>query len=174
MTQDAFAAQAVALQDTLFRVSYSLLHNRYDQEDAVQECMRIGLQRLSTLREERYFSTWLIRILINVCYSILRGKKREIPTETIVQDLPPDGNREVMEALLALDPKLRLPLVLHYVEGYKIQEIARMLGVPQSTVKTRMARGRKLARGILQEETEGGTDHEAVIEGSLRHDAGNV
>lgn len=171
MTREAFAQQAVALQDTLYRVSYSLLPNRYDQEDAVQESLRIALQKLHTLREDRYFSTWLIRILIHECYRVLRGKKREIPMEEIVRSLPPDGDAGVMEALMRLDQRERLPLVLHYVEGYKIDEIARMLSIPQGTVKTRMARGRQQARDILQDETEGGTDHEAAVERSLRHNA---
>lgn len=159
MTKEDFAQKVVTLQDTLFRVSYSLLPNRYDQEDAVQESIRIALQKLDSLREEKYFSTWMIRILIHECYNMLRKKKREFPAEEIPGSLPPDGDREVIEALMQLDIKLRLPIVLNYVEGYTVREIAQMMRLPESTVKTRMARGRTLARAILE---EGGMGHEAA------------
>lgn len=160
MTREAFAEKAMAMQDTLFRVSFGLLPSRYDQEDAVQETMRIALQKLHTLREERYFGTWLVRILINECYAIGRKKKREIPTEEILESLPTDSDTEVMEVLMLLDIKQRLPLILHYVEGYSIAEVAQMVGVPQGTIKTRMARGRQAARSILD---EGGHGHGKAI-----------
>ena len=156
MTKAEFAERIVALEDTLYRVSFSLLPNRYDQEDAVQECIKNALQKRETLREERFFSTWVIRILINECYSLLRKGKREVPTEDIAPYLPDDGDGEVMEALMRLEVKLRLPIILSYVEGYTIREIARMLRVPENTIKSRMARGRKLARDILD---EGGKEH---------------
>lgn len=152
MTKTEFAERVMAAQATLFRVSYSLLHNRHDQEDAVQEAIRIALDKLGSLREEKYFSTWLVRILINECYSIMRKSRREMPMEHILAEMPDDGDPEVMQALMQLDAKVRLPIVLHYVEGYSIREIARMLRVPENTVKSRMARGRKLARAILREE----------------------
>lgn len=151
MNKTAFAEQIVQMQDTLYRISYSMVPSRYDQEDAVQECIKTALAKLHTLREERYFRTWVIRILINECHSILRRRKREIPSEIIAQTLPADGDAEVVEALMALEVNVRLPILLHYVEGYSIREIARMLRVPENTIKTRMARGRKQARVILEE-----------------------
>ncbi len=154
MTKQQLADRIIALQDTLFRVSYSILPNRYDQEDAVQECARIALQKIGTLRQERYFNTWVIRILIHECYNVLRKKKREVPTEEILAHLPPNADYGVMEALMQLEEQVRLPIVLHYVEGYAIREIADMLGAPESTIKTRMAKGRRQARGILSEEVD--------------------
>lgn len=161
MTREDLAQRIVALQDTMYRVSYSLLPNRYDQEDAVQEAVRVILQKVHTLREETYFKTWALRILINECHNVGRRKRREVPSEAILQDLPPDADHGVMEALMSLDAKLRLPIVLNVVEGYTIREIAQMLGVPESTVKSRMAKGRKLARDILTE--EGALDHARTV-----------
>lgn len=160
MTKEAFATKAIALQDTLFRISFSLLPSRYDQEDAVQESMRIALQKLHTLRQEQFFSTWLIRILINECYGILRKKKREIPSEEMIACLPQGADTELIDALMKLDVKLRLPIVLNYVEGYTTREIAAMLHIPESTVKTRMSRGRKLLKLELE---EGGLGYEGTI-----------
>lgn len=160
MTREEFGEQVMSVQDTLYRVSFSLLPGRYDQEDAVQETIRVALQKLHTLREERYLRTWMVRILIHECYNILRKKKRETPSDEVFVSLPADGQSEVIEALMALEVKHRLPIVLHYVEGYAIKEIAAMLRLPESTVKTRMARGRTLAREIL---TEGGLCYERTI-----------
>lgn len=157
MTRQQLADRIIAQEDTLFRVSYSILPSRYDQEDAVQETARIALQKIGTLRQERYFNTWLIRILIHECYNILRKKKREVPTEEILAHLPPNADYDVMEALMRLPEQVRTPIVLHYVEGYSIREIAEMLGAPESTIKTRMATGRRQARGLLAEE---GVDYE--------------
>lgn len=160
MTKEEFGARVMAVRDTLFRVSFSLLPSRYDQEDAVQESIRIALQKLPALREDRYFETWMVRILIHECYAILRKKKREVPSDAIFASLPADGEPEVMQALMALDVKHRLPIMLNCVEGYTIKEIAGMLRLPESTVKTRMARGRVLAREIL---SEGGIGHEKTV-----------
>lgn len=160
MTKEAFSTKAIALQDTLFRVSFSLLPSRYDQEDAVQESIRIALQKLHTLRQEQFFSTWLIRILINECYRILRKKRREVPSEEIATYLPQGADSDVIDALMKLDAKLRLPIMLHYVEGYTIKEIATMLHIPEGTVKTRMNRGRKLTRLELE---EGGLGYEGTV-----------
>ena len=151
MTKDEFMARVLAMQDRLYRVSYSMLPNPHDQDDAVQECARIALQKMGTLRDARYLETWLVRILINECNSILRKHKREGPTEEMEIVLPPDGDREVIEALMTLEVRLRLPIVLNYIEGYTVKEIAGMLRVPESTVKTRMARARKLLRETLAE-----------------------
>lgn len=157
MTRETFAERVVQMQDVLYRVSYSILQNPHDQADAVQECIGRALQRCESLREEKYLQTWLIRILINTCHDTLRRRKREYPAETIEVTAPPQSDREVVDALAALEPKTRLPLVLHYIEGYTTREVADMLRVPEGTVKWRLSRGRKLLRELLE---EGGLRHE--------------
>ncbi len=168
MTKDEFAIQVVALQDTLYRVSYSLLPNPYDQDDAVQETIRIALQKRETLREDRYLKTWIIRILIHACYALLRKKKRELPMEGIEAVAPPASDRDVMEALLALEERFRLPLVLHHIEGYTTKETSRILRAPEGTVKARLVRGRNLLKTML---TEGGAGHEGAYQAYVRRNS---
>ena len=165
MTKNEFAAQVVSLQDTLYRVSYSLLPNPYDQDDAVQETIRIALQKRETLREDRYLKTWIIRILIHVCYGLLRKKKKELPTETIEVVVPPTSDGTVVEALLKLEERFRLPLVLHHIEGYTTKEVSRILRVPEGTVKGRLVRGRDLLRIAL---LEGGMGYEGAYQAHIR------
>lgn len=165
MTKDEFAARVIALQDTLYRVSYSLLPNPCDQDDAVQETIRIALQKRETLREERYLQTWIIRILIHECYGLLRKKARELPSEEIQVMAPPTSDKAVVEALVKLDKRFRLPLVLHHIEGYTTREVAQILRVPEGTIKGRLVRGRDLLKKILVKE---GTVYEGAEQTYLR------
>jgi len=159
MTKEEFANQIIVLQDTLYRVSYSLLPNPFDQDDAVQEAVRIALQKRASLHEDRYLKTWLIRILINECYGILRKKKKEFLTDSIEVIAPPASDREVVEALAKLEERFRMPLVLHHMEGYSTKEVAAILRVPEGTIKGRLVRGRDLLKAKLM---EGGMGYEGA------------
>lgn len=64
---------------------------------------------------------------------------------------PADAGGEVRGAVLALPDKLRLPVVLHYMEGYRVDEIARMLHMPQGTVKSRLRNARARLKDMLGE-----------------------
>lgn len=152
MTSERFAQEIVALTDTLYRVSYSILRQQCDREDAVQSCLEKAWRRRKSLRDERWLKTWLVRILINECYNIHRRRGREAPGEIPERAAPPGADRELHDALMRLPEELRTPLVLHYMEGYSIQEIASALRLAQGTVKTRMRRGRAILKQLLSEE----------------------
>ncbi len=154
MTKEAFAEQVLALRRTMYYVSYSLLPNPADQEDAVQEAISKGLQKCGSLREEQYLKRWILRILINECYNVMRRRKREFPAEEIPVVTPDVPDTGAFEAVMRLEEKLRVPIVLCYVEGYTTREIAEILRTPEGTVKTRMAKARALLRQALQSEQE--------------------
>lgn len=84
---------------------------------------------------------------------LLRRKGREIPVEELPDQSAPhaDTAYEVREAVLALPADLRLPIVLHYMEGFSIREIASALRCPIGTVLSRMNRGRKQLKDLLME-----------------------
>lgn len=151
MTKTEFTAAVLAAEPTLYRVAKSMLGSEADCADAAQNAILRAWERLHTLREPQYFKTWLVRILINECSTILRGRRRLVPLEQDADTPAPEGHGELYAALQALDEKYRLPVTLHYIEGFKTQEIAAMLKVPEGTVKTRLRR----AREILREELEG-------------------
>jgi len=83
----------------------------------------------------------------------LRQRARCAPLEAEIAEgeVAPEGGGELYEAVMGLDEKYRLPVVLHYIEGFKTAEIAAMLRLPEGTVKTRLRR----AREILREELKG-------------------
>jgi len=153
MTSEEFEHRIVAMQDTLYRVSYSLLSRVCDREDAVQECIRRSWEKREQLRTDAYMQTWVIRILIRECCHAARIGKREIPADVLPQrDVSPIRDDSLHDAILNLPEKLRIPVVLHYMEGYELKEIAAMLRLPLGTVKTRLLGARKQLKAMLGEE----------------------
>ena len=153
MDEKEFAARIWAMRQTLFRICFSQLPSAQDREDAVQEALARAWQKRGQLREEGYLQTWLVRILLNVCHDMQRRGQRMVPTAEIelpVQDTSPDG--ALREALLALPEKYRLPILLYYLEGYSLRQVAQMLRIPENTVKTRLSRGRQQLKERLHEE----------------------
>ena len=147
MTNDDFAARIIAMQGTLYRVTCSILHGHADREDAVQSAIEKAWRKRFSLRDDSRLETWVIRILINECYAILRRQKRETPIETFPDaPAPEDANPDLYRFFTGLPDTLRPAMVLHYLEGYEVKEIARMLRVPAGTVKTRLMRGREKLR----------------------------
>ena len=153
MDEKEFAARIWAMRQTLFRICFSQLPSTQDREDAVQEALARAWRKRGQLREEGYLQTWLVRILLNVCHDMQRRGQRMVPTAEIelpVQDTSPDS--ALREALLALPEKYRLPILLYYLEGYPLRQVAQMLRIPENTVKTRLSRGRQQLKERLHEE----------------------
>ena len=153
MTQAEFARQVEQLQGTLYRIAATVLPQLCDREDAVQSAILNAWRRLPTLREDDRFQPWLIRIMLNECYALLRRRKREIPTDTLPDmPAPETGDPDLYRFFVRLPEKLRMTMVLYYVEGYSVAEIADILHVNKRTIGTRLARARKRLKTILEED----------------------
>lgn len=153
MNRTEFIERVRLCERRLYRVSRTMLRSDADCEDAVQEALLKAWAKLPMLRQEQFFETWLIRILINECRTIYR--KRPRAQEEIPESLAaPDEDHSVINALMDLPEKFRIPTELHYIEGYGISEIARMLFIPEGTVKWRLSRSRTLLRHELGEEDQ--------------------
>lgn len=152
MLQADFIQRVRACERRLYRVARTMLPQECDCEDAVQEALLRAWDRRETLRQEAYFDTWLIRILINQCKTFYRRRPPEPAelTEDIVQ--VPSEETPLLEALMALSRKQRVTLELHYIEGYSVAETARILRLPEGTVKWRLKRGRELLKESLNRE----------------------
>ena len=163
MDQQTFAAEVLAAEKQLYGVAKSILKNDADCEDAVQSAILNAYANLSGLKNERFFRTWLTRILINECYGVIRRNKTMIATEDVqIERMAEDGgakgsvgddgeHSETYEALMELKEQYRLPLVLHYVEGYSVKEVAGILKISENGVKQRLFR----ARGQMREKLKG-------------------
>ena len=153
MTNEAFTEAIIRMTPTLYRIARGQLMIEADQQDAVQEAIRRSWEKRENLKDERYLQTWVIRILLNACHDIQRHEKRVYPVSEI-PDRPLDApeSADLRGALLQLKEKYRVPVILHYVEGYEIRHVSEILKLPASTVKTRLMRGRTRLRDILNEE----------------------
>jgi len=153
MTDNEFTERLTAMRETLYRVCYSQLSAGSDRDDAVQEALLKAWSTRHRLRDERFMQTWVIRILINECHNIQRRRMRETPLDELPErPAPQEADGELHDALFRLDEALRLPVVLHYIEGYRVEEIARMLRLPKGTALWRMSKARKELRSMLGED----------------------
>ena len=156
MTNEDFARRILTMSPMLYRLCYTQLRQQADREDAVQETIRRAWEHRDRLREERYMQTWVVRILLNVCDTQRRKARRVLPVEHLPETAVPQAEESPLyAALCVLEEKYRLPIQLHCIEGYDVAEVARMLRLPQGTVKSRMARGKAKLRELLEEEVLG-------------------
>jgi len=147
LTAQEFSTRVLEVEEMLYRVAYGILLNQSDCADAVQEALLRAWEKLHTLREEAYFKTWLTRILINQCYTLLRRRRFFLPLDSArAVAVPENADRELHDAIARLDGKLRLPIVLHYMEGYPVKEVAAMLQLPVTTVQWRLHSARTQIR----------------------------
>lgn len=156
MTKETFTDLVLKSEQTLYSISMSMLKNPADCEDAVQTAILTAYEKLDTLRHEKYFRTWLVRILINVCNKSLNDRKKIINIEEYsnsAEPSVPSGEKivEVRMALEALPVKIRQTMVLFYIEEFTITEIKEILRIPEGTVKSRLSKGRQLMREKLDD-----------------------
>ena len=157
MDKQFFTEEVKAQERSLYRIARSYVYSDADAADAVQEALTRAWEKRHTLREPALFRTWITRILINTCKDMLRRMKHVLPVAEVPempQARPAEASkeREIREALAALDAGLRIVLTLFYLDGYSLREVSQMLRLPQGTVKTRLFRGRKKLAELLKEE----------------------
>lgn len=140
--------------DMLYRICLCSLRNPADAEDAVQEVLLKYITRAPDFDSEEHRKAWLITVAVNQCRSMLRKSSRSIPTDPEELHIPSHTQEDsrVFDALMQVPEKFRMVLVLHYVEGYKVSEIARIIGKSVSAVKMRLSKGRALLEQIYRRE----------------------
>lgn len=159
MTEEDFTRRVMAMRDQLWHVGCAMLWNDEDAADAVQEAMLLAWKKRRMLRDEDKFEAWFMRLFINRCRDMQRGqiRRREAMQNAVRHDeAASTEDSGVQEALDALPDKLRLPAVLFYVEGYSQKETARILGIGQEQVNTRLRQARRRMKRMLAEGGEFG------------------
>ena len=129
---------------TLYRICLVSLGNIADAEDAVQDTFLKYIQKAPAFESGEHEKAWLIRVALNTCKDIIRHRRPQIDIETVQQEAHEPESGEVTAALMTLPEKFRTVLILHYVEGYSVNETAEMIGKTPSAVKMRLQKGRKL------------------------------
>ena len=153
MDEREFERAVRRLQTRMYRTAVSVLWNDEDAADAIQEAVLRAWRKRQSLREAAAFDVWLMRILLNECRNIQRRNRfRALPLEESLAGCvaePPDTG--LRDALRRLPEKYRVALLLHCLDGYSVPEVARMLRLPESTVRGRIYEGRKRLKALLKE-----------------------
>lgn len=153
MTETEYCARAEALKPKLYRTALLYLGGESAAVDAVDEAVYKGLLSYGRLRQEEFFSTWMGRILINVCTDELRRRKRELAVEALPETAEEEFDAlPLKEAIQRLPAELRQVVVLRYFTGLTLAQTARALGIPQGTAASRQRRALALLKLELTEE----------------------
>lgn len=145
---------------SLYRVAKGILQNEADVEDVIQITILKAYENIRKLKVSEYFKTWITRILINECTTVLRGRKKVVPMENNINDLAATEdtytNVDLYHAVHSLREKLRIVTILFYYEDLSTKEIANVLALPEGTVRSRLSKARlKLQKKLNIQEKEG-------------------
>lgn len=145
--REAFIRLIRDIENSLYNTAKSMLRKEEDVADAIQETILNAYKSVHTLREPRYFKTWLFRILINECNTMLSRRAlstayAEVPSEKREHSSPYD-EVDMREAVDHLEESKRIVVVLHYFEDLSLRQVADALNISESAVKMRLTRARQ-------------------------------
>lgn len=156
---EAFYLIMSEVKGRLYNIAYRYLKNESSALEAVSEATCRAYVSIGKLKDCRYFSSWITRILINYCIDELKYLSKNSPT--VCNDLEPvfiaDGDTgielkiDIMTGLKRIKPKYRDVILLRYMEDIPVKEIARFLNKPEGTVKTWIGRGLKQLKLQMKE-----------------------
>lgn len=155
MSKEKFTAFATKYMDTIYRVAYSWTKNPDDANDVTQDVL---IQLYRTTREfesDSHLKNWLIRVTVNQCKMLFRApwkKVEDIGEYADTLGFEEESHLDLFQALMNLDKKYRVPILLFYYEGYSTAEIASILKIPEKTVSTRLFRAKAKLKDYLKEE----------------------
>jgi RNA polymerase sigma-70 factor (ECF subfamily) len=180
--REALSALVESQQTYVYSIAMSLMHNPTDAADMTQEAFIRLMRSLGTYRGETKFTTWLYRLVTNICLDGLRRRGRivesldEPASSAAGDDAQTAGERladadrwtqpeqevelresadEVREALVRLPAPQRLALTLHYFQDLRYEDIAEVMDLPLNTVKSHIRRGKERLALVLSDPAEG-------------------
>lgn len=161
---DTLAMEAIYLEykRPVFNLAYRYTYDAAVAEDLLQEIFLKIFTHLKDVQRVETFVGWLYRIAINTCYSYLRQKRSKLQKtlslseiegkmEEATYDSPhQEMKRQLDEAIKTLPKKLKSIFLLHDVQGFKHEEIARILGCSVGTSKSQLFKARMKLRQLLK------------------------
>jgi RNA polymerase sigma-70 factor (ECF subfamily) len=159
--EQAFYQLMLLHKEQLYRIAYSYFKNQDASLEAIQEVTFRAYRAVRELKQPAYFTTWLVRIMMNYCHDELRKQKRlSLQSDDIEQVASVQDSHERMEleeAVDALDDRSKQVIKLKYFHDYKISDIAKVMDCPEGTVKTWLHKALQGLRKQLRE--KGGEKH---------------
>ena len=157
--KDRFETAYTNYADAMYRIALSHMSRREDAEDVVHDVFIKYMQASPSFADDDHERAWLIRVTVNRCRDLLRRRtiRRYVGFDEI-EEIPAEEEtyegQGVVSMISTLPEKYRSVMVLHYLEGYSVEECANILGLSASGIKMRLSRGREMLK--IQIEKEGG------------------
>ncbi len=158
---EAFNALIEANKLKLYKTAKAILRNEDDVCDAIQDTLMSAYTNINKLKEDKFFSTWIVRILINKSYDIIKKNQKIVNNSYDIDEYREDNNLKsydtyksdsiVEYAINKIDEDLRTITVLYYYNEYSVKEISEILDIPEGTVKSRLSRAREKLYVILKD-----------------------
>lgn len=158
---EAFISLMEEYKITMQRVAFGFFKNEEDVADVIQDTMLYSFENIKKLQQAKYFKTWLIRILINNCNQLYNRNKKYTAMEHLPEEIiwdTPHGDDDFYELLSKLEEDSRVMFQLYYGEEFTTKEIAAILKVNENTIKSKLHRGRKQLRAILDDDNNRNAD----------------
>lgn len=152
--KEQFVPAATRHMDTIYRIAMSYLRDYHNANDITQDVLLALYETDQEFDSDEHLKNWLIRVTINKCKSHLRSfwrKSEDIEKYAETLGFEESSDHDLFVAVMKLDSKYRVPLMLHYYDGYKTAEIAELLGIPENTVSTRLRRAKSKLRDYLED-----------------------
>lgn len=153
----AFITLCEAYQVVLYNSAYKLLLNNEDVADCLQETEIRAWQKITNIKNEAAFNSWIFRIMINIAKDILEKRVETVEFEESYMSTKESNSESshLEEEFNQLPDRYKIPIMLHYYAGFNVNEISEQLNLSKNTVKTRLARGRGKLKILLEGEENG-------------------
>lgn len=151
---EAFQALIHEEKEKLYKMAFVYMKNEDDALEVFQETLYKAFASIASLKKNAYFSTWIMRILINTAFASLNRKQKVIPMSHELFEnmgdptghLKQEDQLDLLQALDEIEDKYKTVLLLRFYEDYTVQQIATFLNCPEGTVKTNIRRGLALLK----------------------------
>ena len=140
------------LENGMYRLSYSILRNETDAQDAVQEAIYRSYKNLEFLKDKRKFKSWIYKIITNTSFEMLKNKKDylDIEQENVQEDkIDIDTNLTLWNVVQGLEQPYRTTITLFYYEDMSIKEISKITGTKIDAIKKQLSRGREKIKEVM-------------------------
>ncbi|WP_371873333.1 sigma-70 family RNA polymerase sigma factor [Lysinibacillus sp. Ag94] len=135
-------------KEKMYRMAYVYMRNENDALEVFQESLYKALNSIQTLKNNDYFSTWLMRILINTAIATLKKKQKIVPINNEmfdqiedVKNIQSEEHLDLLQAMDEIEEKYKTVLLLRFYHDFTVKQIATFLDCPEGTVKTNIRRG---------------------------------
>lgn len=154
----AFTELIMNIQMDLYKIAKAKIKDDDDINEAVQETIIKAYSSIKKLKDEKYFKTWIIRILINECNNIYKKKrvnKIEEYNENVIKEADTDiinskiNNLDFFILIDKLNEDEKIVVVLFYLEEYSTKDIGKILKISENTIRTRLSRARKKLKRLI-------------------------